>query len=250
MNNSPDPMHFNAVATSYGSARPPYPAALWRDVLATGLVEPGRRALDLGAGSGEATSELLARGMDVLAVEPGEKLAAILQERFPTATVVRSRAEDIQPETASFDLAVAATSIHWLDLDVVLPLVHTALTAEARFLVWRNVFGDPDAEVSPFRHELQRIVDRRGATREGNPEDADHTATKIARTSLFTVEQVHRYRWSIDLTADQVHTLFATFSDWSESEVRQASSIVEALGGTVTEHYSSWLINARPSPKE
>ena len=246
--NNLDPMHFNAVTANYGSARPHYPAALWRDAAATGLVEPGRRALDLGAGSGEATGELLARGMDVVAVEPGESLAAILQQRFPAATVVRSRAEDIRPDTAAFDLAIAATSIHWMDLDVVLPLVHKALTAEARLLVWRNVFGDPDAEVTPFRHEIQRIVNRRGTTREGNPEDLEHTAAKIARTQLFTVEQMHRYRWSIELTADQIHALFATFSDWSESEVRQAASIAETLGGTVTEHYSSWLINARPSP--
>lgn len=244
---SVDPMHFDGLASSYGSARPPYPAALWRDILATGLVEPGRRALDLGAGSGEATGELVAHGINVVAIEPGENLAAILEERFPTATVIRSRAEDIRLENASFDLAIAATSIHWMDLDVVLPLVRAALNDEGRLMVWRNVFGAPDVEVTPFRRGIQRIVERRGTTREGNPEDLELTAAKIAATHHFTVEQFHRYRWSIELSADQVYALFATFSDWSDSEARQAASIAEALGGTVTEHYTSWLINARPN---
>lgn len=157
-----DPMHFDGVARDYAAARPPYPADLWRDVLATGLVAPGRRALDLGAGSGQATGELVARGMDVVAVEPGPHLAEALAKRYPRATVIRSRAEDIRPDAASFDLAVAATSIHWMDLDLVLPIVHRALTTSGRLLVWRNVFGDSAADITPFRREVERIVRRRG----------------------------------------------------------------------------------------
>lgn len=108
-----DPLHFDGVAQSYAEARPAYPAELWRDVLATGLATPGRRALDIGAGTGEATGELLAHGMDVVAVEPGPRLAELLAERHPRAVVIRSRAEELRLEAASFDLVVAATSIHW-----------------------------------------------------------------------------------------------------------------------------------------
>ncbi|HET8928621.1 MAG TPA: class I SAM-dependent methyltransferase [Microbacterium sp.] len=241
-----DPMHFDGMAGGYGLARPPYPGALWRDVFATGLVAPERRALDLGAGSGQATSELLARGMEVVAAEPGESLAGILEARLPRATVMRSRAEDLVLDRASFDLVVAATAIHWMDLGIVLPMVHETLTAEGRLLVWRNVFGDPDAEITPFRREIERIVERRGTSRPGDPEDVDRTAAKIAETHLFVIDHVHRYRWSIELTAGQIHALFTTFSDWSESEVAQATSAAEMLGGTVIEHYTSWLINARP----
>ena len=142
-------MHFDGMADVYGAARPPYPGELWRDVLATGLVGPGRRALDLGAGSGQATGELLAHGMAVVAVEPGDNLAHVLEQRLPHVTVIRSRAEDLRLHGGSFDLAVAATSIHWMDLEVVLPIVHGALKTDGRFLIWRNVFGDADTEVTP-----------------------------------------------------------------------------------------------------
>jgi SAM-dependent methyltransferase len=241
-----DPMHFDGMARTYATARPAYPDELWRDVFATGLAAPGCRALDLGAGSGEATGPLLARGMDVVAVEPGASLAGILKERFPRVAVIRSRAEEFQPERGTFDLAVAATSFHWMDADVVLRAVHEALTPQGRLLVWRNVFGDQDAEVTPFRRAIERIVERRGTVGPGRSEDAAPTAAKIAGSLLFTVEQIHRYRWSIELSADQVHALFATFSNWSESEAADAASAADMLGGTVTEHYSSWLINARP----
>jgi len=240
-------MHFDGMADDYAAARPPYPPGLWRDVRAEGRVGPGRRALDLGAGSGEASRELVAAGMDVVAVEPGAHLAAILQERLPTVTVLRSRAEDLRVADGAFDLAVAATSIHWMDLGLVLPRLHRALTPDARFLVWRNVFGDAEAEVTPFRRAVHRIVERRNRIRPGNTEDADAAAQRIAGSGLFTVDRLNRYRWSIALTADQVRSLFATFSDWAPAEVQEAASAVSALGGTVTEHYTSWLIAARPS---
>ncbi|GAB3614796.1 class I SAM-dependent methyltransferase [Humibacter ginsengisoli] len=242
-----DPLHFDGMAYAYAAARPPYPHALWRDVVATGLATPGRRALDLGAGTGEATGELLARGMDVVAVEPGAQLADLLQARFPRAAVIRSRAEDIQLDAGSFDMVVAATSIHWMDLDVVLPVVRHCLRREGRLLVWRNVFGDAEAEVTPFREVVERIAERRRKVRRGNPEDADATARKLSRSGSFTVESIHRYRWTIDLTTEQLRGLFSTFSDWTSEEVQEAAGAVAGLGGSVSESYTSWLIIAAPA---
>lgn len=249
-----DPLHFDGVAQSYAEARPAYPAELWRDVLATGLATPGRRALDLGAGTGEATGELLAHGMDVVAVEPGPRLAELLAERHPRAVVIRSRAEELRLEAASFDLVVAATSIHWMDLDVLLPIVRCSLAADGRLLVWRNVFGDAAADGTPFRREVARIVERRGTARPGDPEDVDATAEKLTRSGLFSIDGIRRYGWAIDLTTDQIRRLFGTFSDWTAGEVEEAASAVAALGGTVTENYTAWLIilspqGPRPMPR-
>src|SRR4051794_40551303 len=117
-------MHFDAHAETYASARPPYPRALWQRLRELGVLHPGRRALDLGAGTGQATGALLAAGMHVTAVEPGSRLAARLRQAHPGATVLVMRAEELDLPDASFDTLVAATSIHWMDLDVVLPKVH------------------------------------------------------------------------------------------------------------------------------
>ena|GEM_PF-2930831 len=45
--------------------------------------------------------------------------------------------------------------------------------------------------------------------------------------------------------AAAVGRLFGTFSDWSERSVAAATD----LGGSVTEHYSSWLLVLAPSPR-
>lgn len=242
-----NPMHFDALADAYASARPPYPAELWERVRRTGLVAPGRRAVDLGAGTGEATGPLLAAGVDVVAVEPGTQLAAVLAARHPTAEVVVARAEDAELGRAAFDLAVAATSIHWMDLDALLPRLHRALVPAGRFLVWRHVFGDPAAEPTAFRDRVARIVARRSRPpRAGNPEDVRATAARLTASGLFAVEDIGEYRWSIELDPEQVHGLFSTFSDWSRDEVDEVAAAVADLGGRVVEHYVSWLIVCAP----
>ena len=136
-------MHFEANAAVYGQARPPYPMALWNAVRDLGVLHPGHDAVDLGAGTGQATGPLLAAGLHVTAVEPGPQLADQIRAAHPAATVMGDRAETVTLPDRSFDLVVAATSIHWMDLDVVLPKVHRWLRPDGVFLVWRNVFGDP-----------------------------------------------------------------------------------------------------------
>lgn len=244
----PDPRHFERRAEVYDAARPPYPPALWERVRATGLMVPGRRALDLGAGTGQATGPLLDAGLRVVAVEPGPRLAARLREAHPEVEVIVARAEDVEFDAASFDLVVVATALHWMDLAVVLPTVRRALAPDGRLLVWRNVFGDPDAPVTPFRQAVGMIVARRSAVRPGSAEDAARTAEAIARDGLFSIEEVSAFRWSIELDADRVRDLFSTFSDWSADEVDEAAAAARALGGSVVEHYSSWLIEAAPAP--
>jgi SAM-dependent methyltransferase len=184
--------------------------------------------------------------MDVVAVEPGPELAKILAAAYPDADLLVSRAEDVELADSSFELVVAATSVHWMDLDAVLPKIRRVLAPGGRLLVWRNVFGDPTVATTPFRAEVQRIVRRRPTARAGNPEDAGATADKLTRAGLFSVDEICAYRWSIRLDASQIHRLFSTFSDWTPRDVDDASAAARALGGEVVEHYTSWLIVASP----
>ncbi|OUS95795.1 class I SAM-dependent methyltransferase [Rhodococcus sp. NCIMB 12038] len=243
-----DPMHFEAHADIYGDARPPYPPALWDSLRGLGVLEPGLRALDIGAGTGQATGPLLAAGLSVTAVEPGPRLAARLRGAHPDATVIVERVEDVELPENAFDIAIAATSIHWIDLDIALPKVHRALTHDGRFLVWRNVFGDPDAR-TPFRERVARIVQDRGAPpRPGpDPEDVSALTAELTRSGLFTVDVVRTFRWNIELNDRQVFRLFSTFSDWTSEEAEQAAAAVRELGGTVIEHYRTWLVALTPA---
>ena len=60
------------------------------------MLQPGRRVLDLGAGTGQATGPLLAAGLQVTAIEPGPNLAMQLQDWHPAATVLVARAQAVR----------------------------------------------------------------------------------------------------------------------------------------------------------
>lgn len=240
---SPDPEHFERHSDLYDRARPPYPEELWQRLRALGLFVPGTRVLDLGAGSGQATGALLAEGMYVTAVEPGPSLAAQLLDRFPQASVIVTTAENAVLADAAFDLAIAATSVHWMNLSIVLPKLHRTLVPGGHFLVWRNVFGDP-SHATPFRERIAEITKHRtDAGRPGPAEtNTDGWVTALEADGYFRVVDREEFRWSIELDSDSVRDLFTTFSDWSPREVAEAERAVRELGGNVVEHYTTPLI--------
>lgn len=240
----PDPMHFDRHADLYHRARPPYPDALRTRLAELGLLVPGNRALDLGAGSGQATRILVDAGMDVTAVEPGGALADRLRRQLPEVHVLETTAEDVRLAPASFDLATVATAVHWFELDVVLPKLHAALVPDGRLAVWRNVYGDPSAPPTAFRGRVGEIGSRREAPPRPGPDETETArwAALLQAGGYFATAHVEEFRWSVDLDEDAVRGLFTTFSDWSPAEADQAALAVRDLGGTVTEYYLTPLI--------
>ncbi len=70
-------------------------------------VGEGHRVLDVGAGTGALTRELVARGATVVAVEPSPEFTRALRSRFPEMEVHEAPAEDLPFADDSFDLALA-----------------------------------------------------------------------------------------------------------------------------------------------
>ncbi len=245
----PDPMHFDRHAELYDRARPPYPAALIDRLADLGLLRAGARALDLGAGSGQATRILVQAGMEVTAVEPGPALAARLQEALPGVDVLRSTVERAALPAGAFDLVTIATAVHWLDLDVVLPALHRALAPGGRLAVWRTAYGDPSVPPGPFRRRIQAIVDAREAPARPQPGETETArwAAALEAGGLFRTVHTEEFAWTIVLDEDAVRDLFTTFSDWTPAEAEEAARAVRDLGGSVTEHYLSPLLVLAPA---
>jgi SAM-dependent methyltransferase len=70
-------------------------------------IENGSRVLDVGAGTGALTAELVRRQANVSAVEPSPEFTATLQRRFPGVDARRGGAEQLPWADESFDAALA-----------------------------------------------------------------------------------------------------------------------------------------------
>jgi SAM-dependent methyltransferase len=70
-------------------------------------VEPNERVLDVGAGTGALTAEVVRRGAVVAAAEPSPEFAAELRHRFPGLEVEEAPAESLPWGNGTFDVALA-----------------------------------------------------------------------------------------------------------------------------------------------
>lgn len=138
----------------YQSSRPDYPAdAVLFMVEALGI-EPDCHVIDLGAGTGIFTEQLLSFGPRVTAVEPASGMREVFTRRLPGVTVLDGSDANIPVESGSVDCVVAAQSFHWFDAPVALEEIHRVLVEGGRLgLVW----NERDESV-PWVAELSRAM--------------------------------------------------------------------------------------------
>ncbi len=102
---------FGGAASHYERYRPgpPVEAVDWV------LPAPVRTVVDLGAGTGALTRLLVGRADEVVAVEPDDRMRAVLAESVPGVRAVAGRGESIPLPDASADAVLASSSWHWMD---------------------------------------------------------------------------------------------------------------------------------------
>ena len=121
---------FNEVAVEYDRNRPTYPDALVDQACEVAGIGDGDRVLEIGCGTGQLTRSLLARGLRVTALEPGDQLIRVAEENLKDAgdvEFVDARLEDVQLARGSYEAVFSASAIHWVDPDLGWRMIADAL---------------------------------------------------------------------------------------------------------------------------
>jgi ubiquinone/menaquinone biosynthesis C-methylase UbiE len=130
---------FGDVASMYERFRPGPPSAAIQWM----LPDSATSVVDLGAGTGVMTKELVGRVDRTIAIEPDDRMRAILTSNLPEVTALRGTGESVPIETSSVDVVLASSSWHWTHRD-------QALHEAARVLVPGGTLGvvwtGPDRE--------------------------------------------------------------------------------------------------------
>lgn len=144
MVDDPHRLSFERVAADYERARPAYAEKAVDWALTCIGLEAGLRVLDLAAGTGKLTRQLVARGLDVVVVEPGDEMRAVLEQELPAVEALAGSAEAIPLPAASVDGITVGQALHWFEPEAALGEMHRVLRTGGGFALLWNHFNQDD----------------------------------------------------------------------------------------------------------
>ena len=237
---------FDGVAATYHQIRPRYPEAMFDELFALFPARP--ELVEVGPGTGQATTDLLARGARVTAVEIGPSLAAVLRENNPSddLEVIVGDFEAVDLGDRHFDGVVSTCAYHWISpaaqVDRPVALLRTGGVVGIVTLV---------QVTSPDDHGYfaasQAIYERYGEPHTGPlPPERDDAVPAIdatLRADERFVDVTHRqWDWNQTYTAAQYRMLVESYSGTQMMEPDRRTAflddieafVVSDFGGSVT----------------
>jgi SAM-dependent methyltransferase len=221
---------FEAAADAYDRARPEYPEEAVDLVARVLELAPGRRLLELGAGTGKFSRLAAARGATVVATEPAEAMIR-RAKAVPGVLPVRAVAEALPVRPHAADAACAASAFHWFDGRRALAEIHRALRRGGRLaLVWNH--RDDGVE---WVARLSEIVNRREGAAPRYRTGAWRAAFDHAR-DLFRPLEEARFRHVHPLTPAGVVERIASVSFIAALDAAERDEVLDEVRAVLASH--------------
>jgi SAM-dependent methyltransferase len=177
---------FDPAAEAYYRLRPTYPPGLYDGIEAlAGRPLNGAVVVEVGAGTGIATAELVARGARAVAVDLS--LSMLRHQRVPSAAVVGSGAAlPVRSDVA--DLVCSATAWHWVPRPAGIAEAVRVLQPAGALAVWWNDYEQAawvDADPRRFFDDARR-------PRPANAAQLEHDGVDEELRESGAFSEIHR----------------------------------------------------------
>ena len=249
---------FDKIAREYDAIRPTYPKECIDSVREYSGLTATSRILEVGCGTGQATSFFLDAGHTVNALDIGQEMIGVAREKFrgrPAHFAVASFEEAAFPDDY-YDLIFSATAFHWVDPTVRYIKSARLLKAGGTLALFWNI---DTRQGAPVRDAIDQVY------REVVPEEPDDrkrqsnflTVTleikdEVEASGLFHSLQVRRHPWSMRFSTAEYLRLIATYSyHRALSEAKQTELIrgigeaVDSNGGLISIQFENVTVLAK-----
>lgn len=232
---------FGSDAIGYDAGRIGYPDPLFEAVFARVPERP--RILEIGAGTGLATRELLARDpVELVVVEPDAALVRYLSEQFedPRLTLVNSTFPD-DHVAGPFDLIACAAAFHWMEPVAALARIRRLLRPGGVWAVWWNSYRNPghgDAFAQAVTPILAGVALPPSEGRDGHYSLDVTLQTRTLETAGLVAARHEIYRRERTLRADEMCALYASYSYVRALPQDERSALLDRIGDMVERDFA------------
>lgn len=245
---------FDDAAQLYDEVRPRYSEELVERIIAFAALPAHGRIFEVGCGTGQMTLPFAQRGYAVLALDQGERLAALAAQHcqpYPQVRVVPCAFEAWQDTAGSYDLFLSAQAFHWIEPQYGMTRAAELLkTGGTSALVWTL----DRSQGSAFWQATQSIYDTYNpVTSSARPQTSHETYRHALHTSRQFVS-VHEIRqtWTKRYSGEEYLKLLWTFSDHralpepNRSQFfEEIGRVIARMGGEVSRAYETLALLAK-----
>jgi SAM-dependent methyltransferase len=210
-------LSFGNLAETYDRVRPPYSRLLLDRAEQLLGLDARARVLDLGAGTGRVTRQLVRRFEHVVAIEPDERMRALHGE------AIAGSAEAIPLEDASVDAVFVGEAFHWFDPEAAIPEIARVLRPRGGLAIlwthwWETDPPLPDEALELLREPWDRSQPHRRPPWRGAFDG-----------SPFEALQVERDTDEITVDAQELLTLYSTTSALASLPPNEREALFERV---------------------
>jgi len=241
-------MSFGAIADDYDRLRPGPPDAAVDWLLPLNC----EVAVDLGAGTGLLTRQLARRVTRVVAIEPDDRMGAVLRARSPGVEVIPGKAEDIPLPDASADGVFVSSAWHWMDPDLAVPEIGRVLRDGGRFgVIWAG--RDHQAgwlrEIGGLRDPVSADPAGQGGTdahgqggtgahgQGGDRRRSRHHDVTLPVTGLFTNMETTSFGFTRAMTISGIIDMLATYSGFITASPEDRAAALDRARTALTQRF-------------
>jgi len=251
---------FGRDPSGYEAGRPDYPSFVYDDLRDRCGLAPGAQVLEIGPGTGIVTRHLLSAGARVVAVEPDPSLATFLgnAHQADELEVIGTTLEAADLDHGRFDMAVAATSFHWVDQEQGLRKISDSVRPGGWIALWWTLFRDP-YQPDAFSMAVEDLLGptTRGAFDEPDRPpfqlDGEHRRRDLAVWAQGQDVESRIVSWTCILTPPQARALYASMATVIRRPLSEQRALLhqievlasETFGGRVERNFVTALYTGR-----
>lgn len=231
---------FDLIPEEFDKWRPRYCPEAFADIIFYADLKPGKKMLEIGPGTGQATEPLLKTGCDYVGIELGENLWKFTKEKFsayPNCKLINGDFCTYDFGDEKFDMIFSAATIQWIPEEIAFSRCFDLLKPGGCLIMIANITNDS------FRNSLE-LIKEKDAVYEAYFKPENPYNRKINKENVvnygFSPVEVSNFEYDRDMTAEEFAHLTMTHADHITLQEPNRTKLINGLVEVINRHGGVW----------